>query len=104
MRVGLLRLARSVLVGVLSASAASILALLLGRFSNIFVLFFVAPTQLLGRVTGSLIPTWLVYWLVPEGGATAGVLLVMACGFLFWSIVFTAIHFLFRRPKAPVAK
>lgn len=88
-----MRVLKSVFVGVLAAIIASVLAYLLGQSSNIFVEFFIAPAQLLLPIIGSVIPTRLVYSLTPDGGALAGVLLVVACAFLFWSVVFGGIHF-----------
>ena len=42
-------------------------------------------------------PTAMVYWLVPEGGAPAYLLLVLTGAFLAWSVLFALAAFAIRR-------
>ena len=85
-----------------------IIAIALGVFA--FTLapifdFYIAPSQLLIPVIEPLIPASLVYKVVPEGGAPAGVLLILISAIIFWTLAFGVTHFIIgsirRRASAP---
>jgi hypothetical protein len=78
--------------GTLAALSAGVIAFALSHFFDAFSLF-ISPSRLVLPVIEPLVPDSVIYWLVPDGGATAGVLLIMFCALLFWSAVFGAIHF-----------
>jgi len=58
-----------------------------------FAILYITPAAILVPVIGSLIPSKVVYWLVPDGGGPAGLLLIMISAFFFWTIVFGVVHF-----------
>jgi hypothetical protein len=66
---------------------------------------YIMPARLMAPVLGPIVPSRLTYWLVPEGGAAAGVLLILASSVLFWTICFGVIYFVWatsrRRRAAP---
>ena len=57
------------------------------------VVVYITPARLLVPVLGPIITPKLVYWLVPDGGPAAGVLLIFASAVLFWTICFGALYF-----------
>src|ERR1700693_3857199 len=69
-----MRFFRSAVVGVFFAIAGFVLAFALAPFFDVVVRVYLAPAGLLLPVVGPLISSKAVYWLVPDGGATAGVL------------------------------
>jgi hypothetical protein len=81
----------SVAVGAGAAVATGAVAFALTPFFDAMGVYF-APAQLLLPVVGTLIPARVMDWLVPNGGPSAGVLLVLACALLFWTVVFGAAH------------
>jgi hypothetical protein len=83
---------KSAFVGILLAIAVGVLAYALAPVLDAVGLY-IAPTRILIPVIGPLIPSSVTYRLVPEGGATAGVLLILICALIFWSIIFGATHF-----------
>jgi len=54
---------------------------------------YISPGRYLLPAIEPLVPSTLIYRLVPEGGAHAGVLLVVTCALLFWTIVFGLLLF-----------
>ena len=88
-----MRFFRSAIVGVFLAIAGFVLTFALAPFFGSAVLAYVAPAGMLVPVIGPLIPSKVVYWLVPDGGAPAGALLVGVCALFFWTIVFGVAHF-----------
>jgi hypothetical protein len=88
-----LRVLKSSLVGALLAIALGVLAYVLAPIFDA-VMLYAAPSQLLIPIIGPLIPSSLVYRIVPEGGAPAGVLLILTCALIFWTLTFAVIHFL----------
>ena len=96
-----MRVLESGFTGMLVAIALGVLAYLLAPFFDA-VGVYAAPAQLLLPIIGALIPSTVVFRLVPEGGAPAGILLIMTCTLLFWTVVLGSIHFLvgsLRRPR-----
>ena len=87
-----MRFFRSAFVGAVLAIVAFVLAFALAPFFDAVILY-ITPAAILVPVIGPLIPSKVADWLVPDGGAPAGVLLIMICAFCFWTIVFGAVHF-----------
>ena len=88
----MLRLLRSAAVGLVGAAGLGVLAFALARWFDA-VRIYILPVWIVGPLVGPLIPTRIVYWLVPEGGAPAGLLFIMFCALLFWAVLFGGIHF-----------
>src|SRR5262245_41531983 len=91
------RILISVFAGVLISSAC-------GAGSYVFPLFdafsiYISPSRFLLPVIGPLVPSALVDRLVPEGGAPAGVLLIVICAALFWAIIFALLYFVWTSIK-----
>ena len=61
------------------------------------------PGNLAAPILGKIIPTAAVYWLVPEGGAPAYLLLILVGAFASWAALFTlvalAVHRTWLRPN-----
>ena len=83
---------KSAAVGIVAAIALGVLAFALAPFFDA-VVAYIMPAGLLVPVIAPLIPSTVVYWLVPGGGAPAGLLLILVCALLFWTIVFGVTHF-----------
>jgi hypothetical protein len=64
----------------------------LGRFFDAFGIYL-APAGKVIVVVGPIIPDSVVYWLIPNGGAPAGVLLVVISAMFFWTVLFGGVHF-----------
>jgi hypothetical protein len=60
---------------------------------------YLAPARLTIFVVEPLIPSRLIYWLIPDGGAPAGFFLIVVSAILFWSIFFGAIYFAWTASK-----
>ncbi len=91
-RLSLNLLFRSAAVGVGAAIAAGVLAFAAAPLFDA-VGMYLAPTSLFFPVMQRVIPSKLVYRLVPDGGAPAGVLLILGTAVLFWSVVFGVTYF-----------
>jgi len=82
-----------------SAGVGPVRAIALGAIAYAFAPLFdavgvyIMPARLLVPVAGRIIPSQLIYWLVPDGGAAAGVLLILTSAVLFWTVCFGAIYF-----------
>jgi len=87
-----MRFFRSAVIGAVLAIAGFALAFALAPFFAAVILY-ITPAAILVPVIGSLIPSKVVYWLVPDDGASAGLLLIMISAFFFWTIVFGVVHF-----------
>jgi hypothetical protein len=57
------------------------------------VAIYIAPARLIVPVIGPIIPSQLMDWMVPGGGAPAGVLLILISTILFWGIISGAVYF-----------
>jgi hypothetical protein len=75
-----------------AAIAAGALAFAAGHLFDA-VGIYVAPAGFFLPVMQRVISSKLVYWLVPDGGAPAGLLLILVIAIMFWSIVFGATYF-----------
>ena len=105
-----MRFFKSAMVGVSFAIAGLVLAFALAPFLGGAVMVYVAPAGMLVPVIGPLIPSKVLYWLVPDGGAPAGVLLIGVCALIFWTLAFGVAHFAWvslrpgeKDPKSPSA-
>ena len=87
-----MRFFRSAVIGAALAIAGFALAFALAPFFDAVILY-ITPAAILVPVIGSLIPSKVVYWLIPDGGGPAGVLLIMISAFFFWTMVFGVAHF-----------
>jgi len=87
-----MRFFRSAVIGAVLAVAGFALAFALAPFFDAVILY-IPPAAILVPVIGSLIPPKVGYWLVPNGGGPAGLLLIMISAFFFWTIVFGIVHF-----------
>jgi hypothetical protein len=96
----------SAVVGILAPIALGGLAFAEEPHFDAVGVYF-APARLTIFVVGPLIPSRLVYWLVPDGDAPAGLFLTLVSAILFWSILFGAIYFTWatskRRRAAPTS-
>ena len=88
----------SAVVGILAAIALGGLAFAAEPHFDAVGVYF-APARLTIFVVEPLIPSRLMYWLVPDGGASAGLFLILASAILFWSVFFGAIYFTWSRSK-----
>lgn len=82
----------SVGVGIIAALALGAVAFALSPFFDA-VGVYIMPARLMVPVLGPVVPSRLTYWLVPDGGAAAGVLLIIASAILFWTICSGALYF-----------
>lgn len=87
-----MRLFRSAIVGLITAIAVGVLAFALERFVDA-VGIYLMPAGLVVPLVGPLIPSRVVYWVIPDGGAPAGLLLILSSALLFWTVMFGAVHF-----------
>ena len=53
---------------------------------------YIAPARLVVPIVGPLIPSSLVYRLIPDGNAPAGVMLILGSAILSWSFFFAVIY------------
>jgi hypothetical protein len=79
-----LRILKSAVIGMIGAIGAGTLAIALQAFDA-----YARP----GETFFPLIPERLVFWVVPEGGPAATVLLLLVSATFFWSIFFGMAHF-----------
>jgi hypothetical protein len=98
-RVSLMLLFRSVGVGILAAIALGVSAFAAAPFFDA-VGIYLTPAKLVVPVMGPVIPSTLMYWLIPDGGAPAGIFLILVSAVGFWSIFFGAIYFAWARLKS----
>jgi hypothetical protein len=89
---------RSACFGIVAAIALGAVAFAAAPlFDGVAV--FSAPARLVVPIIGPVIPSRLIYWLIPEGGAPAGILLILIAAVLFWSTLFGATYFAFAISK-----
>jgi hypothetical protein len=89
---------KSAVVGTVAAIAVGVLAFALGPFFDA-VGAYIEPAGFLLPVIGRGIPSRAVDWLTPDGGPAAGVLLILFCTLLFWTVVFGASYFAWAKLK-----
>ena len=87
-----MRFFRSAGIGMLLAIAVGVLAFALSPFFDAVGLY-ATPARILLPVVGPLIPSTTLYRLFPDGGAPAGLFLILRCAILFWTLVFGIVHF-----------
>jgi hypothetical protein len=85
-------LARPALVGVPFALLFGLLVFVLGAKTH-FVTAYLAPGFLVGGLLSPAIPSKIVYWVEPNGGPTAFLLLAAICSVAFWSTLFGAVFY-----------
>ena len=88
----------SVGVGISAAIALGALAFAAAPFFDAVVLYL-APARLMVPVLGPVIPSRLAYWLMPDGGAAAGLMLILVSAILSWTICFGGIYFAWATSK-----
>jgi hypothetical protein len=90
-----------------SAGTGALLALIIGMLvfgfgaQTVAVTAYLQPGIVLGGLVSPLVPTAVVYWVAPEGGPYAFLLIALACAFFFWSTLLGGIHYFWRRAKHP---
>lgn len=94
------RLVKSCLLGIAGALALGVLAFAIAPFFRFPMEAYLAPSALLVPIFVPLIPSSVVYWLMPEGGAPAGVLLIVVSTLFFWSALFGIASYFWLRHKA----
>ena len=97
---------RSAAFGAVASIAVAAFVFLLAPKTH-FVTMYLAPGLAVGGSLSqaALIPTRLVYSLVPEGGPNAFLLIVVVCSFFFWSVAFAvAYRYLVRRKEGTPRK
>jgi hypothetical protein len=83
---------RSAAVGLIAAITIGLLAFALSPFFDALGVY-IAPAGLLLPVIGRVIPSNMAAWWTPDGGPTAGVLLVLLSTLLFWTVMFGLVYF-----------
>jgi len=93
----------SAIVGSGLAIATALVAFGLSPFFDAIGLYM-APAALLIPLIGPLIPDRLLYWVVPDGGAPAGVLLITFSTIFFWTLIFGVLYLAWhsRKPRRPM--
>ena len=88
-----------------SAGTGTLLAFLIGVLVFVFggqtvaVTAYLQPGVVLGGLISPLVPTAVVYWVEPEGGPNAFLLIALASAFFFWSTLLAGVHYFWRRAK-----
>jgi hypothetical protein len=90
---------RSAGTGALLAFLVVILAYVSG--SDNAITAYLQPGIVLAGFLSPLVPSAVVYWVEPEGGPYAFLLITLVCAFFFWTALLGAVHFVWRRAKAP---
>jgi hypothetical protein len=88
---------KSVLFGMMATMAIGVAAFSLTRFFDAVGLY-ILPAGWLLPVIGPIVQP-VVNWLLPEGAGPAGVLLILICTALFWTVSFAFAHFAWSRSK-----
>ena len=97
------RILASVAIGVIASITLGVLVFVLGPKTDV-VTAYLAPGIVIGGWLSPFIPTPLTYWLVPEGGPDAFLLIVFVFSFFFWSVTFTIAHRYLDRRKVGHAR
>ena len=85
------RAARWTLLLGFSVSAVTTLLAIFSYLPSWVTPIFVWPGFKIAPFLAIVIPSQVFYWLVPEGGGSAFILLVVIGAFIVWALVFTAI-------------
>jgi hypothetical protein len=89
---------KSAVVGTVAAIAVGVLAFALGPFFDAADAYM-KPATFFMPVIGRMIPSRAWDWVIPDGGPAAGVLLVLVCTLLFWTVVFGGSYFAWTKLK-----
>ena len=76
-------------LGICASSALGLLAFTVFPHS-LATTFYLWPGFQAAPILATIIPTTVVYWLVPDGGGLAFVLLTFISAFTFWAMLFAA--------------
>ena len=87
---------RSSLVGIVSAAVLGAVSSAVGGGTAI-VTASLAPGIPIAGLLSPLLPSRTAYWIEPEGGPIAFLMLTLACAALFWSVVIGSVHHYLRR-------
>jgi hypothetical protein len=82
---------KSVLFGVLVSAVVGIVVFVVAPRTHVVTAYLI-PGIAIGGGLSYIIPTKIVYWLDPEGGPRAFLVIVFACAFAFWTLLFGMIH------------
>lgn len=86
-------------VGAVGATALGAIALALSHLFHAASFYYMTPGIVLVPVVGSIIPSRLMDWLVPDGGPAAGIALMLGCALIFWTVCFGTIYFAWARSR-----
>ena len=92
------RLSRSAGTGTLLAFLIGVLVFVFGG-QTVALTASLQPGLVLGGLISPLVPTPFVYWVEPEGGPNAFLLIALASAFCFWSTLLAGVHYFWRRAK-----
>jgi hypothetical protein len=81
---------KTLATGALLAVIVGVLVFVVASRTHV-VTAYLLPGVAIAFVLSPVIPTKVVYWLDPEGGPPAFLMLAMTCAFLFWTLVFAGI-------------
>ena len=82
---------KSLLFGALLATVFGLLVFVLAPRTHAVTAYLVPGIAIAGALS-FIVPTKVVYWLDPEGGPPAFLVIAIACAFGFWTLVFGMIH------------
>jgi disulfide bond formation protein DsbB len=82
---------KSLLFGALVAAVIGILVFVLAPRTHVVTAYLV-PGIAIGGALSFITPTKVVYWLDPDGGPPAFLIIAIGCAFGFWTLVFGMIH------------
>jgi predicted cobalt transporter CbtA len=91
---------RTALLGLFGGATVAGLLFVLGVLlfpASLPTKIFFAPAGLFLPMVGRLVPSRVIYALVPDGGAPAGALLVVASSLVFWLLLGVCVAFMGRR-------
>jgi hypothetical protein len=93
------RMVGSAAVGTVTSFAFALLVYLLAPKTDVGGAYL-APGLAIGGALSPFMPTRLVYWLAPEGGPEAFLIVVNACSFMFWTLAFAVFYRVaFQKPR-----
>jgi hypothetical protein len=85
---------RSVAVGTATSIVLAIVLALIGGYG---FPAYLAPGVAIGGLISPVLPAWFVYWLVPEGGGLAFLLLAFGASVVVWTAAAGSLHFWWSR-------
>jgi MFS superfamily sulfate permease-like transporter len=90
------RFFRSSIVGTVSAAVLGGVSFAVGGGTHI-VTAYLAPGIPIAGLLSPLLPSRTAYWIDPEGGPIAFLMLTLACAALFWSVLIGSVYHYLRR-------